>query len=108
LEIRRLIREMSTVNPFWGAPRTHGELVKLGIDVGQTSVAKYGRRSFVTMLTGSLRWTFSWCRQSRSGCLLITSLGRRQILWFGVTAQPMAEWITNQLTGSVSLEQIPR
>src|ERR1700730_13159643 len=41
LEIRRLIREMSIANPFWGAPRIHGELLKLGIDVGQTSVAKY-------------------------------------------------------------------
>src|SRR3954453_15449866 len=40
-EIRRLIREMSLANPLWGAPRIHGELLKLGIDVGQTSVAKY-------------------------------------------------------------------
>ena len=40
LEIRRLIRDMSLANPLWGAPRIHGELVKLGIDVGQTSVAK--------------------------------------------------------------------
>ena len=36
-EIRRLIREMSLANPLWGAPRIHGELLKLGIDVGQTS-----------------------------------------------------------------------
>ena len=41
LEIRRLIREMSIANPLWGAPRIHGELLKLGIDIGQTSVAKY-------------------------------------------------------------------
>jgi hypothetical protein len=37
----KLIREMSIANPLWGAPRIHGELLKLGIDVGQTSVAKY-------------------------------------------------------------------
>src|ERR1700741_3080958 len=43
LEIRQLIREMSFDNPLWGAPRIHGELLKLGIDVGQTTVAKvYG------------------------------------------------------------------
>ena len=41
LEIRQLIREMSLANPLWGAPRIHGELLKLGISVGQTSVAKY-------------------------------------------------------------------
>jgi hypothetical protein len=43
-DIRRLIREMSIANPLWGAPRIHGELLKLGIDVGQTSVAKYMAR----------------------------------------------------------------
>jgi hypothetical protein len=43
-EIRQLIRDMSIANPLWGAPRIHGELLKLGIDVGQTSVAKYMAR----------------------------------------------------------------
>src|SRR5215469_13660641 len=41
LEIRWLIREMSIANPLWGAPRIHGELLKLGVEIGQTSVAKY-------------------------------------------------------------------
>ena len=36
LEIRQLIRDMSLANPLWGAPRIHGELLKLGIDIGQT------------------------------------------------------------------------
>jgi hypothetical protein len=43
-EFRQLIREMSIANPLWGAPRIHGELLKLGIDIGQTSVAKYMAR----------------------------------------------------------------
>jgi hypothetical protein len=61
-EIRKLILEMSGANPLWVAPRIHGELLKLGIDVGQTTVAKYmakrrrprrkaGRRSFAIMPT---------------------------------------------------------
>jgi hypothetical protein len=37
----RVIRGMSIANPLWGAPRIHGELLKLGVDIGQTSVAKY-------------------------------------------------------------------
>ena len=41
VEIRQLIRDMSLANPRWGAPRIHGELLKPGIDVGQTRVAKY-------------------------------------------------------------------
>jgi hypothetical protein len=40
-DIRKLIFEMSGANPLWGAPPIHGELLKLGIDVGQTTVAKY-------------------------------------------------------------------
>jgi len=40
-EVRDLIRSMCRQNPTWGAPRIHGELLKLGIDIGQTSVTKY-------------------------------------------------------------------
>src|SRR5882672_7457160 len=43
-EIRRLIREMSLANRLWGAPRIHGELLKLGIEVAQSTVAKYMAR----------------------------------------------------------------
>ena len=81
LEIRRLIREMSLANPLWGAPRIHGELLKLGIEIGQTSVAKYmarmrkphrkdGRRSFATTPMGSHRLTCSLFRHSRFGCFM--------------------------------------
>ena len=43
-ETRNLIRQMSRGNPLWGAPRIHGELLKLGIDIGETSVGKYMAR----------------------------------------------------------------
>jgi hypothetical protein len=48
-DIRQLIRDMSVANPLWGAPRIHGELLKLGIDVGQTTVAKYMARKAATV-----------------------------------------------------------
>jgi hypothetical protein len=56
LELRRLICQMSTDNPLWGAPRIHGELLKLGIEVGQTSVAKYmaRRRGLVVVEVGMI------------------------------------------------------
>jgi hypothetical protein len=67
-EIRRLIREMSLANRLWGAPRIHGELLKLGIEVAQSTVAKYMARSgrgrsqtwktfCTTMRQASARWT---------------------------------------------------
>jgi hypothetical protein len=43
-DVRALIRDMSTANPLWGAPRIHGELLKLGIAVSQSTVAVYMRR----------------------------------------------------------------
>ena len=79
LEIRQLIREMSLANPLWGAPRIHGELLKLGIDVGQTSVAKYmakrrgrlrkdGEHFCEIMPTGSRQWTSLSFPRSRFAC----------------------------------------
>jgi len=122
VEIRRLIREMSIANPLWGAPRIHGELLKLGIDIGQTSVAKYmarrrgppsqGWKTFLNnhadgiaamdlfvVPTISFRLLYG---------LLIMGHGRRQILWFGVTSHPTAEWMANQLTEACGWEQAPR
>ena len=122
LEIRRLIREMSIANPLWGAPRVHGELHKLGINIGQTSVAKYmvrrrhqpsqGWKTFIrnhadgiaamdlfVVPTISFRLLYG---------LLIMGHGRRQILWFGVTSHPTAEWIANQITEAYGWEQAPR
>src|ERR1700757_2492287 len=122
LEIRRLIREMSIANPLWGAPRIHGELLKLGIEIGQTSVAKYMARR---RLPPSQGWK-TFLRNHADGIvamdlfvvptisfrllygLLIIGHGRRQILWFGVTAHPTAEWLANQLTEACGWEQIPR
>ncbi len=122
LEIRCLIREMSIANPLWGAPRIHGELLKLGIDIGQTSVAKYMARRRAPPSQG---WR-TFLRNHADGIaamdlfvvptisfrllygLLIMGHGRRQILWFGVTAHPTAEWIANQLTEACGWEQVPR
>jgi hypothetical protein len=105
LEMRRLLRQMSIVNP-WGAPRIHGELLKLGIDIGQTSVAKYMARRRGPPSQG---WK-TFRRNHADGIvamdlfvvptisfrllygLLIMGHGRRQILWVGVTAHPTAEW----------------
>jgi hypothetical protein len=84
LEIRQLIRAMSLANPLWGAPRIHGELLKLGIDVGQTRSPntwqgtggphpKGGRHSFATTPMGSPQWISSSFRHSRFDCFTACS-----------------------------------
>jgi hypothetical protein len=112
LEIRQLIRDMNIANPLWGAPRIHGELLKLGIDVGQTTVAKYmarrrrppsqGWRTFLHNHTDGIASMDLFVVPTVSFRLLYGLLvlqhGRRQIQWLGVTAHPTAEWIARQLT----------
>jgi hypothetical protein len=83
-DLRRLIRRMSVENPLWGAPRIHGELLKLGFAVAQSSVAKYmvkrrgpprqGWRTFLHNLPQILlRWTCLLSRPSASICSMPSS-----------------------------------
>jgi Integrase core domain len=121
-DISKLIREISIANPLWGAPRIHGESLKLGFEIGQTSVAKYmvKRRG-----PPSQGWT-TFLRNHADGIaaidmfvvptisfrvlygLLLVGHGRRQILWFGVTTHPTAEWIANQVMEACGWEQAPQ
>src|SRR6476661_9045169 len=112
LEIRELIREMSLANPLWGAPRIHGELLKLVIDVGQTSVAKYmarrrrppsqGWRTFLLNHADGIASIDLFVVPTISFKLLYGLLilrhNRRRILWIGVTRSPTAEWIARQVS----------
>jgi Integrase core domain len=122
LEIRRLIHAMSLANPLWGAPRIHGELLKLGIAIGQTSVAKYMARHRRPPSQG---WK-TFLRNHADGIasidlfvvptlsfrllygLLILRHDRRQILWLGVTAHPTAEWLARQLTEACGWNFVPQ
>src|SRR5436190_23374156 len=107
LEIRQLIREMSVANPLWGAPRIHGELLMLGIDIGQTTVAKYmvrprrppsqGWKTFLHNHADGIASMDLFVVPTISFRLLygflILQHRRRVLLWIGVTANPTAEWI---------------
>jgi Integrase core domain len=120
-EIQKLIHEMSIANPLWGAPRIHGELLKLGINVGQTSVAKYmvrtrrppsqGWKTFLRNHADSIAAIDLFVVPTVSFRLLygllIMGHVRRQILWLGVTAHPTAEWIANQLTQALGWDWPP-
>jgi transposase InsO family protein len=121
-DLRALIRRMSADNPLWGAPRIHGELLKLGFEVGQSSVAKY-----MVKRCGppSRRWrTFLHTHAPDIAAmdlfvaptigfdllyvLVIIRLERRNLVWINVTPHPTAEWIARQVTEAFPWTEAPR
>src|SRR3984957_20132312 len=111
-ELRALIRRMSIENPLWGAPRIHGELLKLGSEVAQSSVAKYivkrrvppsqGWRTFLRNHAPDIAAMDLFVVPTIGFDLLyafvIVRLDRRDLVWINVTANPTAEWVARQIT----------
>jgi len=121
-EVRDLIRKMCRENPGWGAPRIHGELLKLGIDIGGTSVSKYmvrGRKplsqtwrtfldNHLTQLVSIDFFTVPTLRFQVLYVFLVLAHDRRRVLHFNVTAHPTAEWTGQQLREAFPFEHLPR
>ncbi len=121
-EIRDLVQRMSRDNPLWGAPRIHGELLMLGIEVAQSTVAKYMDRSGRPTSQG---WK-SFLRNHAAGIasidlfvvrtisfkllygLVILHHARRRLLRISVTSTPTAEWIAGQVTEAFPWDTAPR
>jgi len=122
IEVRALIRRMSCANPLWGAPRIHGELLKLGLTVSQATVSKYmvqPRRppsqawrtflknhasdlialDFFTVPTATFRVLF---------VLVMLTHSRRRLVHFNVTEHPTAEWTARQLLEASAVEDPPQ
>ena len=121
-EVRDLIRRMCRENAGWGAPRIHGELLKLGIDIGESSVSKYmvrGRKppsqtwrtfleNHLTQLVSIDFFTVPTLRFKVLYVFLVLAHDRRRILHFNVTAHPTAEWTGQQLREAFPFDQLPR
>jgi transposase InsO family protein len=121
-DLRALIRRMSIENPLWGAPRIHGELLKLGFEVAQSSVARYmvrrrgppsqGWRTFLRnhapeiaamdlLIVPTIDFNLLYA-------LVIVRLDRRQLVWIAVTTNPTAEWVARQITEAFPWSEAPR
>jgi hypothetical protein len=121
-EVRDLIRQMSRANPLWGAPRIHGELLKLGIEISQATVAKYmvrrvGRpsptwRSFLRNQAAGIAAIDMFVVVSASFRLLYVTIilahDRRRIVRFDVTEHPTAGWLSRQVTEAFPWDTAPR
>jgi len=113
---------MSQENPLWGAPHIHGELLKLGFELAESSLAKYmvKRRGPPSQRLGA------FLRNHASDiaamdlfvvptlgfgplyAMVIVRLGRRELVWVGVAANPTAEWGARQITEAFPWDEAPR
>jgi hypothetical protein len=121
-DLRALIRWMSIENPLWGAPRIHGELLKLGFEVAQSSVAKYmvkrrlppsqGWRTFLRNHASDIAamdlFVVPTIGFDLIYALVIVRLCRRHLAWINVTTNPTADWIAGQLTEAFPWNEAPR
>jgi len=121
-DLRVLIRRMSVENPLWGAPRIHGELLKLGFQVAQSTVAKYmvkrhgapsqGWRTFLRNHAPDIAAMDLFVVPSIGFNLLYTliivRLDRRHLIWVNVTTNPTADWIARQLSEAFPWNEAPQ
>ena len=121
IELRALIRQMSTENQLWGAPRIHGELLKLGFSVAQSTVAKYmvkrrgppsqGWRTFLRNHAPDIAAMDLFVVPTIGFKLLygfvIVRIDRRDLVWINVTTNPTTEWIARQLTEAFPWDGAP-
>jgi transposase InsO family protein len=122
-ELRALIRRMSLENALWGAPHIHGELLKLGFVVAQSTVAKYmaekgadppsGRagarlRNHMPHIAAIDLFVVPTIGFRLLYALVIVRLARRELVWINVTAHPTAEWIAQQITEAFPWDEAPR
>src|SRR6202040_3769970 len=120
-DLRALIRQMSTENLLWGAPRIHGELLKLGFSVAQSTVAKYmvkrrgppsqGWMTFLRNHAPDIAAMDLFVVPTIAFDLLyafvIVRLDRRDLVWINVTANPTAEWVARQITEAFPWDEAP-
>ena len=121
-EVRDLIRRMSLENPLWGATKIHGELLKLGIEVAQSTVSIYmvPRRdrplqTWKTFLCNHMEGIASidlfvvpTIAFQQLFAFLVLGHERRRVLWFAVTRNPTAEWLARQITEAFPWDSKPK
>ena len=121
-EIRALIRQMSRANPLWGAPRIHGELLKLGIDVSQATVGRHlprrpkapsptwrsFLRNHMTAIAAVDMFMVATVTFKLLYAVIVLSHHRRRVIHFEVTQNPSQAWLARQITEAFPWDTAPR
>jgi putative transposase len=120
--LRKLIRDMQAANTGWGAPRIHGELLKLGIEVSQATVSKYMLKSkkppsqtwrtfldnHADCLAAMDFFTVPKARFRVLYVFIVLSHDRRKVVYFNATEHPTADWTAQQLFEAFPFDSAPR
>jgi putative transposase len=120
-EIKTLITRMATANPMWGAPRIHGELLKLGIDVAERTVSRLmpkrrpqPSQTWRTFLANHIRdlvsidfFTVPTARLRVLFVLVVLAHHRRRVVHFNVTEHPTAVWTAQQIVAAFPDDSAP-
>jgi transposase InsO family protein len=121
-EIRNLIRQMSMANPLWGAPRIHGELLKLGIEVSQATVGRYMPwrpkvpsptwraflRNHMCDMAAVDMFVVATATFQLLYALIVLGHDRRRVIHFEVTPNPTQIWLARQMTEAFPWDTAPR
>ena len=121
-DVRALIRTMVQANPRWGAPRIHGELLKLGIDVCLATVAKYMMRqrqppsqtwrtflrNHIGQIVAADFFVVPTATDRLLFVLVLLAHDRRRTRRVAVTAHPTAAWTPNRLREAFPWDEAPR
>src|SRR6195256_1909137 len=119
---RDLIRQMCRANPLWGAPRIHGELLKLGIEISQATVGRYMPwrpkdpsptwRSFLqnqlTDIAAIDMFVVATATFRILYALIVLGHDRRRVIHFNVTQNPTQVWLSRQMTEAFPWDTAPR
>ncbi len=120
-EIRALVAQMAAANPLWGAPRIHGELLKLGIDVAERTVSRLmptrrpsPSQTWRTFLTTHVRdlvsidfFTVPTAHLRVLFVLVVLAHHRRRVVHFNVTEHPTAAWTAQQIVDAFPDDTAP-
>ena len=121
-ELRDLIKQMSTENPTWGAPRIHSELLLLGYDIVESTISKYMHKApqppsqnwktffnnhvhqlasidFFTVHTATFRILY---------CFIVLKYGQRKIVHFNITSNPTSQWTAQQIIEAFPYDKSPK
>jgi len=119
-EVKSLVLKLSEANPLWGAPRIHGELLKLGIEISVSGIIRRNNlkpppqtwkafiKNHITDMVAVDFLVVATIRLKMLFVFVVLSHDRRKVIHFNVTANPTAQWTVQQITEAFAWDIAPK